>query len=42
MMNEKTVIYIDHVTKDYGQGRGNFDVTLELLLFAMKENGTKW
>ena len=30
MMNEKTVIYIDHVTKDYGQGRGNFDVTLDI------------
>ena len=30
MMNEKTVIYIEHVTKDYGQGRGNFDVTLDI------------
>lgn len=31
-MNEekKTVIYIDHVTKDYGQGRGNFDLTLDI------------
>ncbi len=32
MMDEekKTVIYIDHVTKDYGQGRGNFDLTLDI------------
>ncbi len=28
--NEKTVIYVDHVTKDYGQGRGDFDITLDI------------
>lgn len=31
----KTVLYCDHVTKDYGQGRGDFDVTL-----AIKEGET--
>lgn len=28
--NEKTVINVDHVTKDYGQGRGDFDITLDI------------
>lgn len=28
--NQKTVIYVDHVTKDYGQGRGDFDITLDI------------
>lgn len=28
--NEKTVIYVDHVTKDYDQGRGDFDITLDI------------
>ncbi len=28
--NEKTVIYVDHVTKDYDQGRGDFDITLNI------------
>ncbi len=43
-MNEKkTVIKVDNVTKDYGQGRGNFDVSFQIkegeTLGIVGENG---
>lgn len=30
MDDKKSVIYINHVTKDYGMGRGNFDISLNI------------
>ena len=42
---KKTVISVNHVSKDYGQGRGNFDVTFRIkqgeTLGIVGENGRK-
>lgn len=41
--NKKTVIQVSHVTKDYGDGRGNFDISLTIhqgeTLGIVGENG---
>ncbi len=43
MKEKENVILVDHISKDYGQGRGNFDISLEIkegeTLGIVGENG---